>query len=496
MRYFKEIDSFVAFERDQARFKLLDGNLQDIKTVRGHTAGPLFAAEYLADYHLLCTTGGDKMIRFWGCEPVKSTREFCSPVTAWRVPALQTALKWNEHTLYSADVDGRVLAWSVGIGETKQVINAHRGRVTCLEFMSDCGMLASASVDGLVKCWDSHSGKNRVALAGHNNEVQALSYSEKNGLLFSGGKDDYVLIWSPKSRRQIARLNIANSLASDHGNRRGHVVGIECLEHEFVIADDLGRMRAYDYRNFQLLQTFHVTHPTTNSANHIGRPMEAQVECMISRDNSVVCASGRYLFEFRKETNTNPDGAHDGPILFASFNPETMRILTGGRHYIKVWDAVTGCLVQLIHGCLERGVPISAICESDNGRRLFVADEDGNLRVYSTVGTLLKVMSKHQQETTRMIHTVHPVGGERMLFASFGSTVGCHDASKGGRFSATLLQTKVGHNLRARKPALTQCKFGQTDAHSNSDKQTDGQTEAGRRAGAQAGRRAARQAGR
>ena len=74
IKYFEQIESFIAFEKDQVRFKVYNKQLRLTKIIRGHTQ-PILACEFLPFHQLLVTSSLDKTLKFWSCNYDKDGRE-------------------------------------------------------------------------------------------------------------------------------------------------------------------------------------------------------------------------------------------------------------------------------------------------------------------------------------------------------------------------------------------------------------------------------------
>lgn len=66
VKWFDALESFVVFEKDQVRFKVLNKSMRVTKVVRGHTM-PLLAVEYLPFHQMIVTSAMDRTMKFWSC---------------------------------------------------------------------------------------------------------------------------------------------------------------------------------------------------------------------------------------------------------------------------------------------------------------------------------------------------------------------------------------------------------------------------------------------
>ena len=101
--------------------------------------------------------------------------------------------------LVTASEDWTVRIWTPSDARCKQVLNGHKGPVTCVASMDmGYGRIISGSVAKNVRIWNKY-GRHEEVLSGHSSSVLSVT-SLKDGRVASGGADKLVCIWDSEGK--------------------------------------------------------------------------------------------------------------------------------------------------------------------------------------------------------------------------------------------------------------------------------------------------------
>merc|ERR1712232_759481 len=106
--------------------------------------------------------------------------------------------------------------------------------------------------------------------------------------------------------------------------------------------------------------------------------------------------------------------------------------ITGCAAHIRIWDAVSGgikCVIEHKAGCKkEDKAEITDFVLDDRGRKVFIADHDGEIHAYNvTTGTFIKKLTKHSKEVCGLIYCA---GDQNIISVSWDRSVVVHDESE------------------------------------------------------------------
>lgn len=145
------------------------------------------------------SVGKDKTIRVYGSDG--------TAVTSSTLPASPLCLVYDDATgnVFAGDTRGGIAVMRMESNNKLKALNVlegHKGAVTCLQWNSKSGLLMSGSADGTVMLWDIDGAKgDSYELHGHTSKVQGLSYQPTANKLISVGLDGAFIVWDLSAKR-------------------------------------------------------------------------------------------------------------------------------------------------------------------------------------------------------------------------------------------------------------------------------------------------------
>ena len=222
---------------------------------------------------------------------------------------LSIAFHPNGLMLASGGNDQTVRLWDVTTGHLQKTLRGHTGHIRAVAFSSDGRTLASSGDEGTVRLWNTATGSPRHFLYGGN--AHSVAFSPDGRILASsGGEDGTIQLWDIDERTLLP-------------NPWGH------WKRVFSVAfSPDGRTLA------------------SGSADHTIGLWNAQVETFS-----------------RRHTLRN----HKGSVWCVAFSPNGETLASGGADGVRLWNAVTGTLLQTLKW---QGGGVNSLAFSSDGRTL------------------------------------------------------------------------------------------------------------------------------
>jgi WD40 repeat protein len=407
VRFLPSVRAFLVIERRSQVFKIYSSELRLMQIVRGHRGAVLAAAD-LGEHGMVATSSADGTIAFWEARRANSFKLLYQ----WQLAHPQAAIYWSGESLYTCESTGDVLKWNVDVAEVALRLVGHSDVALAVVELPRLDIVASASIDTTVRLWSTSSGEQTSCLRGHDKPLHSLVFSERCGVLASGGLDPYVQLWNPRLKKPV--FTIRNE------NPQAHCVGLELVmeQRELVIADNYGVFQVFDLEQHAALQTFAIAKLDGPSLSSFA----------LDPRSTVLVAGAAQLYQFRKVAESNPQVAHELPVLAALFNPLTLSFVTAGGDSVKVWDALTGRLEREYKALLGEGVPVTCLALDARMRRFVAGSHNGDLSVFNFGnGAFMKRLDPHSAE----VISVTCVAADRLeiVSASLDGTCCRHDDS-------------------------------------------------------------------
>lgn len=461
--YFKQYDKVAFIEQGIKSLKMCTPGLEPCRELKGFSRTPLWA-EYIAKYSWVAVSCSDHTHTLCFYDMLDINAKSTKPNYEIHTGAAQHVMCWSDagNVLFTADFDGTILPWDLSLvklhggtgsdhdkidkkrrsrgsdkdrekdekpwekymkanlnprdrpmchgsgddqGKSTQELKVGKSIVTMLLELPTLNYLASCGIDKNVMIWDISDGKPKRFLKGHTMGVCCMAFAASTKELITGGFDYKLFVWNPYAGIWIKKI---------HGHA-APIVGIEVLgsgSSQVVSADLDGVIKIWDLHNYECLQKLELDAVNALRA-FVSIPSHKRI-----------LAAERRFFAFDYQNTGAADRTDEAPIIKAVYHHRLQIFVSGCKSHVRVWDAVTGSIKCVIQH-REPDVDITDFCVDDRGRKIIIADHNGNLLVHnSSTGCYIKKLTKHKKEVSGVIYCW---GDRNVITVSWDSAMFVHD---------------------------------------------------------------------
>eukprot|EP00931_Biecheleriopsis_adriatica_P010284 TRINITY_DN11136_c0_g2_i1.p1 TRINITY_DN11136_c0_g2~~TRINITY_DN11136_c0_g2_i1.p1 ORF type:complete len:1153 (+),score=285.20 TRINITY_DN11136_c0_g2_i1:92-3550(+) len=455
--YFKGYDKIAFVEQGSKVLKMCTPDMQPYTELKDFTQTPL-CAEYIDKYSCVVVSCSDLTLSFFDVDNNLKLGRRIETKTA------QLVLCWSEvaQVLFSADHEGRILAWDLNLvraglartyevgqgdpwrdfvkveigkdppmrhidtdSQRQELAGSHQGQrkskaskgqatsrhsngqtiVMMLLELPVLQQMASCGVDRNVMTWDVFTGNWKRTLRGHEMGVRCMAFATSTKVLVTGGFDYNLFVWNPY---------VGNSIHTITGHT-APIVGIEVLgstSNQVVSADQDGFLKTWDLGTYQLIQALSIDEIMTLRA-FISIPSWKRV-----------IAVEREFIAWDYQNTGAPDQTEEEPLIKVFYHERLKVFVSGCINHVKIWDAVTGAIKVVIN---HTDAEITDFCFDDRGRKIFISDHCGEIYVYhASTGCLVKKMTHHSKEVSGLMYCD---GDKNIISVSWDRSIAVHDES-------------------------------------------------------------------
>ncbi|KXS18004.1 WD40 repeat-like protein [Gonapodya prolifera JEL478] len=217
----------------------------ELKTLNGHTGGPVHVCRFNNDGNYVLTGGHDKTVKLWNPNSGLCIKTYTGH--GWEVLGL--AVAHDNARFCSGGTDKSVILWDIGTGRIIRRFNGHFRKVNTVEFNADATVIASGSYDATVRLWDARA-QSKIPIQivegpyGPKDDVTSLKIMGSEMLV--GSVDGYIRNYDIRAGRIYAD-NIGSPVTSVQFSHDTNCILASSLD---------GVIRLFDKSNGELLADF------------------------------------------------------------------------------------------------------------------------------------------------------------------------------------------------------------------------------------------------
>ncbi|KAJ9267667.1 hypothetical protein DTO195F2_1 [Paecilomyces variotii] len=368
----------------------MTGSLQ--QTLEGHL-GWIRTIAFSSCGLLLASGSHDNTIKLWDAVTGALQKTFCGHSgSVWSVE-----FSPNGKLIVSGSVDSTVKLWDTATGFLKHTFKGHTHPVQAVAFSPDGKVLASGSHDKTIRLWDTTTGLLQRTLEDHLDLVRAIAFSSCGRLLASGSHDSTIKLWDTSSGALKRTLTVEGPLQETLDGCQGSVGAVAFSPDSRLLASGThdSAIRLWDTTTGALRRTLE---GHTFSVWTVAFSPDSQLLASGSFDStaklwdiSTEVLQGNFIE--KRAAQQTIDG-HLGSVGIITFSPDGKMLASGSiDRTVKLWDAITGTLLQTLEGHLDF---IRTVKFSLDGRFLISGSNDGIVKLWDTsAGTLRHTLNSH-----------------------------------------------------------------------------------------------------
>jgi WD40 repeat protein len=221
-------------------------------------------------------------------------------------------------------------------------IPGHLDVITCVHWNHDNSKLISASKDRTVKIWNAKSGALLKTLEGHTADVTTVAWNPDGSKILSGAEDGTIKLWDGNTTGELLQTlkvgaevtSVAWSHQSSENNR-------------LIVASKQKELQIWDLNNVEIVMRIDSQSDLVSTV--VCNPVSHQI------------AAITVTYEIQE-------------IIAKSHKPFVKTKTT-----IKIWDEITGNLLQLLQG--HSGI-VAAIAWNHDGSQLASGGQDKTIKIW------------------------------------------------------------------------------------------------------------------
>ena len=351
--------------------------------LEGHSDS-ILTVQFSPDGNLLCSGGGDSILRFWDMEndtPFENEKndenENLQLHNNW---ILNITFSPDGSLIITGDVDGYFVIWDVEnhIPKINKSTKAHKKWITSICFKplhlykkDEILKFVSSGKDGFLKLWNANTGKIISSTSAHEQSITKTIWSGEN-VIYTCSEDKLVKIFDEN----------LNHLQTLQGH--GHWINTMALNTEYIL-----RTGCFDYENIKGNDFYNFSENMKKKnikekINHSLKRYKDFKQKINSTEKLVTGSDDNTLILWDRIQSSKPlirMTGHQGIVNDVKFSPNAFYLASASfDKCIKIWNANNGNFLFNLRGHVG---PVYQIAWSPNSKMLLSGSKDSTLQCWN-----------------------------------------------------------------------------------------------------------------
>lgn len=328
----------------------------------------------------LITCGSDGKTCLWDTE----TRTLLSTFSTDKEPTWSCAFSTDNRYVVTGSDYGVTRLWDKNSGQVIEEFVAEASIVYTTEFISADNIL-TVNGSGSVKIWKTRPRKNIIVFSGKNGAIAKIHFQAPSivELIYYNGKR---AVWNIDNAALLHLENLYDTHDSSSVARMVHAKSYK------------NAMFLYAGVNFSNINRNLKNFVVFNHRDSWGKVFEHKREVLgldISKDERYILTCSwdmtAAVWDLQTERQLMKFIGHEDGVACGAISTDNKYVATGGLdRTIRLWEIASGKLIQTIK-CPDKA---TAIQISDNNGRIVSGHQNGELRIWDTINSILEKVSK------------------------------------------------------------------------------------------------------
>jgi len=381
--------------------------IRPLLVLKGHREN-VFGIAFTPDGKHLLTVSGDPAIKIWDAASGKTLKTYAEGSAGHKQIILGVAVRADGNQFLTVSADNTLKVWDMPTSNAlREIVVAAQPRVLALS--PDGSRLAAACVDGKLRLWNVADAKLTGELDVGPRPVTHLAFAANGQMLASLAEDGELRLYNPASNARLVRLAAhpgpATGLAFAPGNNALYTTGAEGSLKVWTLptpaslnlfSEPVGQLDTANDGSAFLFTAGKTVRLGSLSKGELRTTYTAAVDLTCAAASGPVVAggtaTGEVLLWHAKETKLlGRLPGQRGAVTSVALNSAGNQLASAGKEgVVRVWT-----LPLYPPTKIDAGGPVTATLLSPDGKQLYAASSDKNIRLFKSSGGLERQFTGH-----------------------------------------------------------------------------------------------------